>query len=116
MKANRFNFRAWDGDLMHHNVQVIDGQPVRQGCQVFSVDNSKVWNKNCLMQSTGLTDKNGKEIFEGDFVEGDGEVDCVEWEDGQWRINPFCDILFGYESDLKIIGNIFENPELLEAT
>lgn len=81
-----------------------------------------------LMQSTGLFDKNGKEIFEGDIL-------AIETDEGILNVNIFWDskhALFMFESkkyneeDLlaelvedntypfEIAGNIYENPELLE--
>ena len=81
-----------------------------------------------LMQSTGLYDKNGKEIFEGDILGVDTDEEIV-------NLNIYWDskhALFMFESkkynekDLlaelvedntypfEIIGNIYENPELLE--
>ena len=83
-----------------------------------------------LMQSTGLKDKNGKEIFEGDIL-------AVETDDETLNVNVFWDeehALFMFESKqynekealaelledysypFEIIGNIYENPELLEVT
>lgn len=83
-----------------------------------------------LMQSTGLKDKNGKEIFEGDIL-------AIETDEGILNVNIFWDskhALFMFESkkyneeDLlaelvedntypfEIAGNIYENPELLEVT
>jgi uncharacterized phage protein (TIGR01671 family) len=81
-----------------------------------------------LMQSTGLKDKNGKEIFEGDIL-------GIETDEGILNVNIFWDdkhALFMFESEIhnekellaelvedntysfEILGNIYENPELLE--
>jgi uncharacterized phage protein (TIGR01671 family) len=74
------------------------------------------------MQSTGLKDKNGKEIFEGDILGSkDGILDgVVEFRSdlGMWttsliRYNNF-ERLCNVASERKIIGNIYENPELLK--
>lgn len=75
-----------------------------------------------LMQSTGLTDKNGKEIFEGDIIDStDGFMTgVVEFREalGMFVSNlveynnfeRLCDVA----SSRKIIGNIWEHPELAE--
>lgn len=83
-----------------------------------------------LIQSTGLKDKNGKEIFEGDIL-------AFETDEGILNVNVFWDnkhALFMFESKkyneeellaelvvnntypFEISGNIYENPELLEVT
>lgn len=83
-----------------------------------------------LMQSTGLKDKNGKEIFEGDVI-------AIEVDDTGMPINakvfqnskigvlmfhvfednedvPMVELLEDHSVAFEIIGNIYENPELLE--
>ena len=78
-----------------------------------------------LMQSTGLKDKNGKEIFEGDVVDYKGRKAIIKWH-GSYAsfIYRFVDELNKRSAEwyplylaylkCEVIGNIYENPELLE--
>ena len=70
-------------------------------------------------QYTGLTDKNGKKIFEGDKIKLTQGIGTVEWFKTQSRFmiwlpksNKFASFLAGIE--YEVIGNIHDNPELLE--
>ena len=78
-----------------------------------------------LMQYTGVKDKNGKEIYEGDVVRIQSEshksglVEVVKWIDPtNWvsdvcAVNGFVNHESIYKTKPEIIGNIYENPELL---
>jgi len=77
-----------------------------------------------IMQFTGLLDKNGKEIFENDVVLANGRRQVVEFKFGKWLIvdllkdDPYTNMLYDFIHDdgahlIEIIGNRFENPELL---
>ena len=63
-----------------------------------------------LMQYTGLKDKSGKKIFEGDIVSYEDIIEEVEHSD---RYGYLGNVEFGDFSYHEIIGNIYENPELL---
>ena len=72
-----------------------------------------------LMQFTGIKDKNGKEVFEGDVVKtATGEIAQVSWDDffvgftlktiSKWNPKSV------WDDQVEIIGNVYENPELIE--
>lgn len=114
MMKDRFKFRAWD----------------KKAKKIINWDNDLEWhalrtfdvNKSNLefMQCTGLKDNNDKLIFEGDIVEIDSDTLAkILWSDDLVRfiivyenIQADFDNYFSYE--LEIIGNIYEDPELLE--
>ena len=86
-------------------------------------------DKNTIGQYTGLHDKNGKEIYEEDivFIKGDTELldikGKVEYSNGfaQYIITNTGDIIneaepLGDYEDIEVIGNVFENKELLNET
>lgn len=120
-------FRAWDKNTEDMvDVKMIDLEKDGSiGCIVdYNGINLDV-SECVLMQSTGVKDKNGVEIFEGDLVEHDDNIN------GTWETFEACEIVYdldyaqfcfkddasnflSYYRNLCIIGNIHENPELLE--
>ena len=80
-------------------------------------EHNKTVEYKTLGQYTGLTDKNGKKIFEGDIVKGtflgfpipiEDDVFSICWQEdvAGYMANSF--------EDVEVIGNIYDNPELLE--
>ena len=120
-------FRAYDSGSLSRMYQP-DEVMVGDG-NIWIIDEDSVagdWivnNDIHLMQSTGLKDKNGQEIFEGDILKNNKYITSVFYEDGAYRVK-FCRTLnttvtmnvisFIEKYKTRIVGNIYENPELLE--
>lgn len=72
-----------------------------------------------LMQFTGLKDKNGKEIYEGDLlkeIDQFGRIYEAVWYDNGWSltIEPYHNRHFKDAFTMEVIGNIYENPDLVD--
>lgn len=118
-----FKFRFWSGKKMSGEMSLADLS--YEGFPSHYENEHGDLNKNCVvMQFTGLHDKNGKEIYEGDIVAIPGAVSTygkgavVEYRgafgaqlDGA-GVRPWFLVNIN-EADIEIIGNIYENPELL---
>lgn len=128
-------FRAWDkhSQKMFANDELIiwNNNVYANDSKKLSCDYLKGWSidEEYLMQSTGLFDENGVEIFEGDIVQFE---DCyevsdflyintgiIEWCQGGFHVTNrdsvlMEDLLDGDSLDVTIIGNIYEDPEFLE--
>lgn len=131
-------YRAWDvhKKKMFTNNQLIvwNGNIYANDSSKLNVDNLKGWSidEKYLMQFTGLKDKNGKEVFEGDIVRffddyGDfveaytTPVVFIDWLGAygvEWNgLKSTFEEINEYYNEVKyieVLGNIYENPELLE--
>jgi uncharacterized phage protein (TIGR01671 family) len=108
-------FRAWDKE--NKKIVLPDNTKYEAYYNFEGWNVSDVFAINSLLKSegydyqqfTGLHDKNGKEIYEGDI--------CQATRDDKFKFKPFViEIPAFYQADyapLEVIGNIYENPELL---
>ena len=119
-------FRCFDKDTKTmHEVVAIDLKDWRVYYEAYGL--RSYWNKNVvLMQSTGLHDEQGVEIFEGDIVEiiydrepfigvvvyDLGETDFKATNNREDYGNNFQYLTVG--ESIEVIGDIYQNPELLE--
>jgi len=104
--SREIKFRAWDSQLKLMSFCGLDCASVYQEC----LDDP-------LMQFIGVQDNNGVDIYEGDIVEY-----CIQVESRGPKKQTVISMQYGKNSplhnyfavDFTIIGNIHENPELLE--
>ncbi len=121
-------FRAWDNDIKKmYPVSTLDSdgkltfthhalpEDTQAGTDCRHLINYE------LMQFTGLHDSKGKEIWEGDLIKNASRNEVklheVRWMDGKFlgvygrlAYDLYCEV-----REIEVIGNIYENPELLEA-
>lgn len=120
-----FKFRAWDTEKQEMaTVNFIGLNDYEVGMED---EECRRWRATypyvCrLMQYTNLKDKNGKEIYEGDILKvklDDGEANLyVKYTNGEYRVvneGKWEDSLYTYMyfGDVEVVGNIYENKDLL---
>ena len=121
-------FRAWDSVKKE---MFKDTFAITESGQVVVVEQESVASSPdyvfvdylVIMQSTGLKDKNGKEIFEGDIVKMAKDVyseptyyEVVRHRGGAYRLESKqhgCELWLRH-TDCEVVGNIYENREFLE--
>jgi hypothetical protein len=114
-------FRAWNPDNPHYKMVM---NPLHRCDPHDLLDGKKEgFYKNwVLMQYTGLKDKNGKEIYQGDVIrniipETDTHTGiCHMTVDDVFSCYATLRDLVIEHADFEVIGNIYENPELLSPT
>ena len=112
-------FRAWDESQKYMAYQ---GTPDLETIQSFIHH----FGDKVLMQFTGLIDKNGKEVYEGDIIKGKTfsgkeNISYVIYDNnyGCWQLQtvgnkPLSFPIKSFNKELEIIGNIYENSDLLK--
>jgi|ERR1035437_5327744 hypothetical protein len=123
--SREIKFKAWDGEYMF-----LDVVPIFYSNEIIeahSMAGTRLHKVETFLQYTGLKDKNGKEIYEGDY---DENFDVVTWCENScgWQLSVYdfpakefiCCHCYNCEGDFnimdekfKIKGNIYENSELI---
>lgn len=122
---DRFRFRVFDYDenkMVYFSSLIGIETPHHDRSSQPNLYNDYVYHKiSNYMQSTGLKDRNGKLIYEGDIVKVSGYgvegIFKMFWEDvtAQFAISIYESDCFEHsQSVMEVIGNIYENKELLK--
>lgn len=146
MREIKFRGRKPNGEWVYGDLvatELTDGIPTKREILPYdktTIDEAEYVVQDTIGQFTGLRDKNGKEIYEGDILRGfkypfyDAEADAynyyaiVDWDADEAQFYAYHDLARGAQvrgascgvgvdmkdlRDMEVIGNIHDNPELL---
>ena len=115
-RGKRTDCEAWvEGDL----IQAFRGNQLSSCSIMPNTPTAYCWkvDPETVGQYTGLTDKNGVRIFEGDIIRFEDDIGYVIYTEDYARFlvdSPNRYISMDYSSEFEVIGNIHDNPELLQ--
>ena len=132
LKAKRLDNGEWvEGSLLQTTAVSLKYFIVQSACYTFGkldwIEITEV-DSDTICQYTGLTDKNGKKIWENDICDRKEPFpEIVKMQKGDWildysyavgRENCYCNLGFYVceRNSVEVIGNIFDNAELLDAS
>ena len=109
---DRFKFRFWDKET-----QTMQKIPMVELRHRITLDKIFADDRVIFMQCTGLKDKNGRLIYEGDIVKDDHEaLHYVRWVYDSWQLFPCTQNNYTIgivDDEIEVISNIYENKEIL---
>lgn len=125
-RGKRFDNDEWIYWDKYGRITDINGEPTKTEIDMptllrypIYISDLPIINDGTVGEYTGLTDKNGKKIFEGDIMSGRGDTYKVMFNKGVFWIKNSHYITRLYvaihiEKIDEVIGTIYDNPELLE--
>ncbi len=109
-------FRAWDS----HERCFIPADKIRKvvlwGLSAGVAGELRGADSIDLSLCTGKKDTKGQEIYDGDIIDYGGKLFVVEYEDAEYQLIGETDSYsLGYSHNIRVVGNIYDNPDLLKA-